>query len=265
MPTEPLAQRLESLYRRWHHPQYLGTDPLVLVHEATPEDREAVAFLASCLALGRASLVVKACRDLLARIGTPVARRLTEAPPGSWRPALDGFVYRFFSADRVSALLDALGRVLRDHGTLEAAWRSTGARGWEGLEAFATLFRNPGTDLGILVAAEGSSGGYKRLNLFLRWMVRRDGIDPGGWTALTPADLFLPVDTHILQWAREEGLTDRRTADRKTCQEVTAALRLLCPEDPLRYDFAVTRAGMEKKKTLFENDSSSRSEKNRLL
>lgn len=246
-----MHDRLETLYRRWHHPRWLGTDPLVLVRDADPADREVVAFLVSCLALGRASLVVKAGQDLLARIGSPVALRLAGAAPGSWGPALDGFVYRFFSAPRVAALLDAVGTVLRAHGTLEKAWASTGARGWEALDSFTGLFRSPGTDLGVLVPVGGSAGAAKRLNLFLRWVVRRDDLDLGLWSVLTPADLFMPLDTHVLQWARTEGLTSRKTADRRACLEVTEVLRTLSPGDPLRWDFSITRAGMAQKNTLF--------------
>jgi len=250
MPTEALRERLEALYRRWHHPRYLGTDPLVLVHEARPADREVTAFVVSCLTLGRASLVTKACRDLLARIGTPLSERLKERRD-SWDEELEGFVYRFFSAARVGSLLLAVGDVLRRHGTLEAAWLSTGLRGWEALEAFAALFRTPGADLGVLVPVNGSTGAAKRLNLFLRWMVRRDELDLGLWARPSAADLFMPVDTHVLQWARAEGLTAHKAADRRACLEITSALRTLVPDDPLRYDFAVTRAGMESKNTLF--------------
>jgi uncharacterized protein (TIGR02757 family) len=251
MPNDPLHDRLEALSKQWHHPRWIGTDPLVLVRESLPEDQEVVGFLVSCLALGRASLVVKAGRDLLGRIGSPVAERLARAVPGSWAPALEGFVYRFFSASRVAALLDATGQVLRTHGTLERAWVSTGALGWDALDAFAGLLRSPGTDLGVLVPVGGSGGAAKRLNLFLRWMVRHDDIDLGLWSAVSPADLFMPIDTHVLQWAQTEGLTRRRVADKRACLEVTEALRRLSPTDPLRWDFAITRAGMEQKKTLF--------------
>ena len=250
MPTKLSKDRLESLYRQWHRPEFLPTDPLILVREADPGDREVVAFLASCLAMGRASLVTKAARDLLARIGLPVAGRLAEAEPGSWAPLLEGFVYRFFSASRVAALLDAVGVVLRDHGSLEAAWQSSGIRGWPALDAFSAQFRSPGVDLGVLVPVSQSTGASKRLNLFLRWMVRRDEIDLGLWSAVAPAELFMPIDTHVLQWAQREELTLRRVADRQACLEVTDALRALSPEDPLRYDFAITRAGMDAKNTL---------------
>jgi len=248
MPTD--RNQLEALYQRWHHPQYLGTDPLVLVQEAWPGDREVVAFLISCICLGRASLIVEAGRDLLGRIGSPVAQRLAEAPPGTWETALEGFVYRFFPARRLAAFLDAIGGVLRRHGTLEDAWRSTGARGWPALEAFSALFRSPEVDLGVLVPTDGSTGASKRLNLFLRWMVRHDEIDLGLWSVLSPADLWIPVDTHVLQWARAAGLTTRKTADQKACLEITAGLRALSPDDPLRYDFAITREGMANKGTL---------------
>lgn len=198
--------------------------------------------------MGRASLVVQAGRELLARIGTPLTGHLKDGV-GTWHAALKGFGYRFFSAARVANLLDALGTVLRQHGTLENAWVSTGHTGWPAIAAFATLFRT-GADLGILVPVEGSSGANKRLNLFLRWMVRSDGIDLGLWSCLPASDLFMPIDTHVLQWARAEGLTSRKTADRITCLEVTEALRRLAPDDPLRWDFAITRAGMGAKNTL---------------
>jgi len=252
MPNGSLNTRLADLYARWHHPRYLGTDPLVLVREASPEDREVVAFLSSTLALGRASLVVKAGRDLLGRIGTPVAEALRSRE--GWTDDLEGFGYRFFSARRVGVLLDALGRVLRAHGSLEAAWASTGTRGWEALDAFAGLFRQG--DLGILVPTEGSTGANKRLNLFLRWMVRCDELDPGGWSVLGPSELYMPVDTHVLQWARAEGLTNRSVADGKACREITQALATVCPEDPLRYDFAITRQGMFQKGTLVPRENS---------
>jgi uncharacterized protein (TIGR02757 family) len=198
--------------------------------------------------VGRASLVVQAGRDLLARIGPPLTERLKDGV-GTWSGRLQGFGYRFFSAARVAHLLDALGGILRRHGSLEAAWISTGQTGWSALAAFAGLFRT-GADLGILVPVEGSSGANKRLNLFLRWMVRSDGIDLGLWSCLPASELFMPIDTHVLQWARAEGLTSRKTADRTTCFEVTAALRGLNPDDPLRWDFAITRAGMDAKNTL---------------
>src|SRR5579864_1380775 len=87
MPSD-LKQRLEALRQRWHRSDLLGTDPLVLAYEVPLEDRETAAFLASCLAVGRASLVVQAGRDLLARVGSPLTNRLKERAPGTWHEVL---------------------------------------------------------------------------------------------------------------------------------------------------------------------------------
>jgi len=83
----------------------------------------------------------------------------------------------------------------------------------------------------------------KRLNLYLRWMVRRDAVDPGGWN-VPPAKLVVPLDTHMHALGRALGLTDRRSADLRTALEITAAFRAIAPDDPVRYDFALTRLGM---------------------
>jgi uncharacterized protein (TIGR02757 family) len=92
------------------------------------------------------------------------------------------------------------------------------------------------------------SGGSacKRLNLFLRWMVRRDAVDPGGWTRIAASHLVVPLDTHIIRLGRCLGLTRQTTPGWKMAAEITAALRALDPADPIRYDFALCHLGMMK-------------------
>jgi uncharacterized protein (TIGR02757 family) len=80
--------------------------------------------------------------------------------------------------------------------------------------------------------------------MFLRWMVRRDVLDLGLWTRVSPADLIVPLDTHVFRISRFLGWTRRRQADWSAAEEVTAALRRHCPEDPVRYDFALARLGI---------------------
>ena len=84
----------------------------------------------------------------------------------------------------------------------------------------------------------------KRLFLYLKWMVRRDDVDPGGWTAFSPKDLIMPTDTHIHNITRQLGLTGRKQADLKTALEITRGFSAFSPEDPTRYDFALTRFGI---------------------
>jgi len=82
------------------------------------------------------------------------------------------------------------------------------------------------------------------LNLFMRWMVRRDDVDPGGWKAVKPADLIVPLDTHMHKIGLKFGLTKRRQANIKTAVEITKGFSRFSPKDPVKYDFALTRFGI---------------------
>jgi uncharacterized protein (TIGR02757 family) len=88
---------------------------------------------------------------------------------------------------------------------------------------------------------------YKRLNLYLRWMVRKDNIDPGGWENIPLSKLVIPLDVHMHRIALKYNLTERRQADINTAIEITNAFKKFCPEDPVKYDFALTRLGIYKR------------------
>ena len=224
----------------------MPTDPLILVLEQAPQDREAAAFLVSCLALGRVKAIQDFASGLLTRLGSPVVSALQNLSPRQADEVAGPLPYRFFSKPRLARWLLTLGKVLKTYGTLENAFSLGVSRTqdpWERLEIFAALFHQEG-DIGILVPRPEAGGAFKRLNLFLRWMVRQDEVDPGGWTVLSPRDLLVPVDTHVLAWARGAGVTRRKQADRRTCEEITAFFRSLEPEDPLRWDFSLTRSAM---------------------
>jgi uncharacterized protein (TIGR02757 family) len=77
-------------------------------------------------------------------------------------------------------------------------------------------------------------------------MVRKDAVDPGGWSTVSPRDLIVPVDTHMHSTAKRLGFTQRNQADLKTALEITKAFRIICPEDPVRYDFSLTRQGIRR-------------------
>jgi uncharacterized protein (TIGR02757 family) len=99
-------------------------------------------------------------------------------------------------------------------------------------------------DCGRLLADPRDKSACKRLNLYLRWMVRRDDVDPGGWEGVRPAQLVVPLDVHMHRIGRALGLTQRQQADCRTALEVTEAFRKISPEDPVKYDFALTRLGI---------------------
>jgi uncharacterized protein (TIGR02757 family) len=106
------------------------------------------------------------------------------------------------------------------------------------------LDRPPSRSFRSWLARPRDGSACKRWLMLLRWMVRREGVDLGLWTHLDPAELIIPVDTHVLRIARMVGLTSRKTADWRTALDVTTALRTLDPRDPVRFDFALAHLGI---------------------
>jgi uncharacterized protein (TIGR02757 family) len=104
--------------------------------------------------------------------------------------------------------------------------------------------KEPGSGVKFLLSRPADGGACKRLNLFLRWLVRRDEVDLGLWKGVKPSKLIVPVDVHMARLAAFLGFHRRRAADLRTAVEITSAFRRICPDDPARYDFALTRVGI---------------------
>jgi uncharacterized protein (TIGR02757 family) len=140
------------------------------------------------------------------------------------------------------------------HGTLEEMYRA-GTGSADPREALAMFLEGFRKSWGNALAAQRNflfpdprkGSACKRHNLFLRWMVRRgDGIDLGIWTAVSPRDLIVPLDTHMIRMGRLLGLSRRATPGWKMAEEITSALRTVCPDDPVKFDFSLTRIGILK-------------------
>jgi len=110
------------------------------------------------------------------------------------------------------------------------------------LEGFAKAFFPSGSPFLIPAPSKGSA--CKRLNLFLRWMVRQDEVDPGGWDLIPPSKLVVPLDTHMHRIGLLLSFTNRKQADLQTALEITDAFRKVAPHDPVKYDFVLTRLGI---------------------
>jgi uncharacterized protein (TIGR02757 family) len=262
MESAALSLFCEQAYRRFHHPEYIAPDPLEVVREFdSVRDREAVALIASSLALGRVDGIVRIVRAVVERLtgtgGTP-AEVIAETSPGALLALVEGLRYRFFDARCIAGLLVGMRAVYREYGSLEAcfavgATRSSGnrfepddvvLRGLASLVEALQRGADGALDASILLSRPDLRSACKRLHLFTRWMVRSDAIDPGGWTVIAPSRLLVPVDTHVLKLARRLGLTRRKQASLLVSREVTAALRIIAPDDPVRYDFSLTRPGI---------------------
>jgi uncharacterized protein (TIGR02757 family) len=250
-----LGARLRELEEEWRG-RRLDSDPLLFPHRyARREDREVVAFLAASLAFGRVASIRATLERLLAALGPRPAERL--AKRGGEVPGLDGFVHRWVDAGSLRPFFRALGLTLRTEGSLEALF-AAGDRGEDdyvpALDRLFSVLRER-TDVGVaeaprglrfLLPAPADGSACKRAHLFLRWAVRAEGHDLGLWRGglHRPARLLLPMDTHVHRISRYLGLTARPTADLRAAREATAWLARVDPEDPVRFDWALSRLGI---------------------
>ena len=235
-------------------------DPIWTVRRFTdPADQEVVAFIAAVLAFGRVQSVLQTVDAVLGVMGpSPSAflRAFTPADAGRF----DTLGHRWLRSRDLAALAWQLHQMLRDHGSIEGFFAEGGRHaGDETVEAALESFSRramaldlsaiygrarPVPGVGYCFSRPSSGGACKRLNLFLRWVVRRDAVDLGLWSAVTPAQLIVPLDTHIIRVGRCLGLTRRVSPGWKMAVDITATLRHLAPADPVRYDFAMCHLGM---------------------
>jgi len=245
---EALKAELEGIYAVYHRRRYVDPDPLLYLYDYEAlADREVVGLLASALAYGRVAQIMASVAGLLRRIGPSPADYLDAVSPSQLRRDMDGFVHRFANAEAMASLLGAIREVQRAHGGLYACFcdgfDSNADTTLPALTHFVDRLHRCGAG-GHLMPLPGRGSACKRLHLFLRWMVREDAVDPGGWNAVPPAMLVVPLDVHMHRVGRALGFTRRRTADAIAAQEVTAGFRNIAPDDPVKYDFSLTRLGI---------------------
>ena len=259
-PPSRLLVPLERLYREADWVTRAGFDAIRYpLRYPDPADREIVGLLAACMAYGRVDLFGPWVEWALARTGDSPARFVLGFDLSKHEPIFDGFHYRFNRARDVVAFCVAAQRVLIRWGSLRACFAAgfspSDPHVGPALERFVDGFL--AQDLSAVFPRNRLSYGYrhwfprpstggpcKRLLLYLRWMVRCEPPDFGLWTEVPPSALLIPVDTHIENMARSIGLTRRRSRNWKMAEEITAQLRRLDANDPVKYDFALCHKRM---------------------
>ena len=251
-----LGPFLDAVLRDYDSMDYVTSDPVSVPHEyARPADREVAAYIAAMLAFGNVRAMLPRIREALAPLGDHPADHLRRAAASEIVAGTRGFNYRWIFEDDLAAIFLMLQGVLREDGSLERAFRGDeertrrdpiagGARLVGRLRAAypeADVSRR-GTRA-FLPQVTGSSAS-KRYHLFLRWMTRTEGVDLGLWGCVDRRDLWMPVDTHVARIARYIGLTDRQTVGWPMVREITERLRTIDPNDPVKYDFALSRLGI---------------------
>jgi len=261
-----LAAHLEAVYAGIDLRARLAADPVAFPRRYTDRrDQEVAGLLAACLAYGRVDLFTAVLDELFALLdarGGPGAFVAAFEPDAA--RALESVRYRFNTGVDFVLLFAALRRVYASVDTLETLVLPVTDAVEPGLirlvarlrlEVLAAApacgveaggFKDLPRGLRYLLPSPASGSACKRWNLFLRWMVRprREGVDLGIWTRIPTRALVVPLDTHVLRIARFIGLTARRDGSWRTALEVTAALRRLDPEDPVRFDFSLAHLGI---------------------
>jgi uncharacterized protein (TIGR02757 family) len=260
MRGKSLKRSLDALYRSYDFAGRVEHDPINFPKKYRHKgDREAAGLVAAVLAYGKVSLFMPVVERILGALGSSPSAYIADFDLKGAGRALGGVRYRFQRTDDILALLYSMGVLLRRHGSIEGAFMarysgddSTTGPALEGLveeimdidtskvygtkekpRGFLQLFPSP---------RRGSA--CKRLNLYLRWMVRNHDIDLGLWKGVSPSKLVVPLDAHIARVSRCLGLTSRKSDDWKTALEITGSLREFDPEDPLKYDFALCHRGI---------------------
>ncbi len=256
-----LKKRLDALARTYHD-AYLATDPLGVVHAYRgAQDREVAAFLSATLAFGNAAAIRISVKRIMERIGPEPATVLRRIQPEESVRIFEGLYHRWVGPEAIGLFTYIIGAVLRKEGSLETLFLKGYRADEETLQEALKRFRerlldylptppaNARIERGIsyLLPDPDNGSACKRLHLFLRWMVRpADGLDLGLWKGPKTRQLIIPLDTHIARIGRLLGLTDRKTPDLKMALEITRNLRRIDPDDPVRYDFAISRMGILK-------------------
>ena len=280
LPAEA-RQALDRLYRQFDGRADIA-DPIHRVRRyRTARDLEVAGYCAAALAFGRVASVLRSVDALLGAMGRSPGRFVRRFDP--WRDAetVGAITHRWARGIDLVALLWILRRMIETHGSIESFFLegydpnaedvagavdrfSERALATDGLDdvyrAGASDRGGPAASRGGAAPARGGSAprhgvGYffprpskgsacKRFNLYLRWMVRRDRLDVGAWSGVRPAQLIVPLDVHVIRVGQCLGLTRYRSPGLPMAREITASLRRLDPDDPVKYDFALCHIGM---------------------
>jgi len=237
---------LEKLYEKYNSREFVNPDPLQFLYDyPDPEDREIVALIASSLAYGRVGRILLSLEKIFEIIGPLPKRYIQDSSLSKTRKSLSEFKHRWTTGDDIAGLVAGIKKMIVRYGSLEKGfsrfYRSTDENIIPALEGATAELRKEGAGM-IASPAKGSA--CKKLNLFLRWMVRKDDVDPGGWKNVSTSKLLVPLDTHMHKIGNAFGMINGKQANMKTAVKMTKAFSKIAPGDPVKYDFALTRLGI---------------------
>ena len=254
MEIQDIKAFLESKATQYNRPDFIKNDPISIPHLFTKkQDIEIMGFWAAVLAWGQRVTIINKCKELISLMdGAPFDFIMNHEEPDLKK--LLKFKHRTFNDIDTLYFIAFFRYHYQRHNTLEDAFipANGGYSPFRGLGGFRDYFFSlpdypHRTKKHISSPSQKST--CKRLNMFLRWMVRKDdcGVDFGIWNKISPSELIMPCDLHVDRVARKLKLITRKQTDWQTAVELTERLREFDPNDPVKYDFALFGLGIEEK------------------
>jgi len=248
---EELRVFLNLKAAQYNRPEFICKDPIIVPHQyKKKQDIEIAGFFAAILAWGQRTTIIAKSKELMQRMDNAPHQFMLEHNDADLK-ALSTFKHRTFNGTDAIYFVQFLSWFYRQHSSLEHAFIAEGTPSMERrLIAFHQLFFSlPFAPARAIkhISTPARKSACKRLNMFLRWMVRTDqcGVDFGLWKSISPADLICPCDLHVERVARKLKLIRRKHAGWEMALQLTKTLRTLDAEDPVKYDFALFGLGAE--------------------
>jgi len=249
-----LKQKLDQHYKAFDR-STISPDPLQFLHLfSDKKEIELAGFISSVFAYGNVKQIINTLNRLMAAGGNKPYEFIINSSPAEIKKKLTGIKHRFYSEEDVQKFFITLSSLYKKEETLENIfmrfYESDEENLKSGIQSFSEYFlskintTSPGLRFMLPLPEKGSA--CKRMNLFLRWMVRKDELDFGIWDKIPASKLVIPVDTHVARVCKQLKLTTQKNANWKMAEEITANLKKFDPEDPVKYDFAICHIGIRK-------------------
>ena len=247
-------QELDNLVIRYETEDFIKDDPIQFPHKGkTKEEIELYGFIASLFAYGNRKMFIAKLNDLFDRADNDIENYIKNGDFSN----LKGIEYRFAKENDIIPIFEILHTLYKETSGLEElfeyGFKSSQNTSSQVFFFFYTVVeyfysrapQSAGQGFYHMIPNPANGGAMKRMNMFLRWMVRKPPVDFGIWKFITPSELLIPLDVHVARVSRSMGLLTRKSNDFKAVLELMENLKKFCPDDPVKYDFAMFAFGVE--------------------
>ena len=248
---------LDKLVEKYETVDFIKDDPIQFCHRGKcKEEIELAGFIASLFAYGNRKIFIKKLDEIFSKSEGDLIGFIKN---GDFS-CLKGVEYRFSKENDIVPIFDILSKLYNESRGLEELFEYSWIQAQQHpsnvemekifLQTVVDYFYSQAPKIFTpgfyhMIPNPSTGGAMKRMNMFLRWMVRKGPVDLGVWEFILPKDLLIPLDVHVARVSREMGLLTRKSNDFKAVLELTDTLKSVCPEDPIKYDFAMFAFGVE--------------------